>query len=124
MRLTIHRAGRAALRAALLYLLFSLLALAAAPRPGLAGEPPQALVVRLARSDDPNIEIWRALTDLEAPVGSETGPTTSPNCGIEAIVRIPIWLRDHLPGWEVREWRCIPAADVDQFLKSHRAADI
>lgn len=124
MRFSASRNVGAALRAALLYLLFALLAIAAAPRPGLAGEPPQALVVRLARNDDPKIEIWRSPTDLEAPVGSETGPTTSPNCAVEAMVRIPIWLRDHLPGWEVREWRCIPAADVDRFLKSHRAADI
>lgn len=101
MRFAIRRTGRAAVRAALLYLLFALLALAVAPRPGLAGpsaegsgpqvgEPPQALVVRLARNDDPKIEIWRSPTDLEAPVGSETGPTTSPNCAVEAMVRIPI----------------------------------
>jgi len=114
----------AALWAALLYLLLLFLAFAVAPRSGLAGEPPQALVARLVRSDDPRIETWQLLTDLDAPVGSETGPTTSPNCTVEAMIRAPLWLRDHMPSWEISEWRCIPATEVDRFLKNHRAADI
>lgn len=112
----------AALWAAFLYLLF--IALAFAPKSGMAGEPPQALVAWLVRTDDPAVETWKVLTDLDAPLGSETGPTTSPNCTIQAMVRVPMWLREHMPGWEVREWRCIPVNDVRRFLNEHRAENI
>jgi len=66
MRIAISRHGLvvAALWAAFLYLLF--LALAVAPKSGIAGEPPQALVAWLVRTDDPTIETWQVLTDLGA----------------------------------------------------------
>ena len=124
MRVAISRQGLvvAAIWAAFLYLLF--LALAVAPKSGIAGEPPQALVAWLVRTDDPTIETWQVLTDLGAPLDSEAGPTTSPNCTIQAMIRVPLWLREHMPGWEIREWRCIPVTEVRQFLSEHRAANI
>jgi len=124
MRIAKSRYGLviAALWAAMLYLLF--LVLAFAPKSGSAGEPPQALVAWLVRGDDPTVEVWQVLTDLDAPLGSETGPTTSPNCTIQAVIRVPLWLREHMPGWDVREWRCIPVTEVRRFLSEHRAANI
>ena len=124
MRIAISRHGLvvAALWAAFLYLLF--LALAFAPKSIMAGEPPQALVARLVRGDDPTVESWQVLTDLDAPPGSEAGPTTSPNCNIQAMIRVPEWLREHMPGWEIQEWRCIPVAEVRRFLSEHRGANI
>lgn len=124
MRIAPRRHGLvvAAPWAAFLYLLFPIVTLG--PKFGLAGEPPQALLARLVRSDDPTVEAWRVLTDLDAPIGSETGPTTSPNCAVQAMIRVPVWLREHMPGWEIREWRCIPVTGVRQFLRIHRAANI
>lgn len=113
-----------ALWAVFLCLLFVLFAVAIAPQAAKAGEPPHALVVLLERSDDPGVEIWRLLTDVEAPVGSETGPTTSINCAVEAMTRIATWLHGHMPGWELKEWRCLPVGDVEGFLERHRGAAI
>jgi hypothetical protein len=126
MKIVVGRNGlvTAALWAAFLYLLLLFMAFAVAPSPGLAAEPPHALVVLLSRSDDTRVETWRLLTDIAAPIGSEQGPTTSVNCAVEAMTRTALWLRDHMPGWEVKEWRCMPVAEVERFLRSHRAAEI
>ena len=115
----------AALWAAFLYALILLAALALAPPPARAAESPQALVVLLAHGEDPSLRSWRLISDLEAPIGSETGPAaTGMACTIQAATRLPAWLSGHMPGWEVREWRCLPVADVAAFLAAHSAADI
>jgi hypothetical protein len=119
--------ARAALWAAFLYLLLAFTAVAITPsaRAGApAGETPHALVVLLVRTDDEKTRIWEAVTDLAAPIDSETSPTSSMNCTAEAMTRMPHWLSDHRPGWDLREWRCLPVDEVEAFLKRHRGAEI
>jgi hypothetical protein len=127
MKLDASRTGliAAALWAAFLYVVFALMTLAIAPSAGRAAEPPQALVVRLARHDDPKVQSWRLVTDLEAPIGSEAGPAvTSMACAVSAATRLALWLGDHMPGWDVTEWRCLPVAEAERFLKSGHTTDI
>lgn len=115
----------AALWAAFLYVLILLAALALAPQPAIALESPQALVVLLAHGEDPHLRSWRLVSDLEAPVGSETGPAaTGMACTIQAATRLATWLSGHMPGWQVREWRCLPVGQVAAFLAAHSSADI
>ena len=116
---------KAALWAAFLYVVFALMALAIAPSAGRAAEPPQALVVRLARHDDPKVQSWRLVTDLEAPIGSETGPAvTSMACAVSAATRLALWLGDHMPGWDVTEWRCLPVNEAERFLETGKEKEI
>lgn len=115
----------AAVWAAFLYVLALLAALALAPPPLRAAEVPQALVVLLAHGQDPRLRSWRLITDLEAPVGSETGPALSGMaCAVQAATRLPTWLSGHMPGWQLREWRCLPVDEVTAFLAAHGARDI
>lgn len=115
----------AALWAAFFYVLILLAALALAPRPAGAADSAQALVVLLVHAEDSRLESWRLVSDLGAPVGSETGPAaTGMACTIQAATRLPTWLAGHMPGWELREWRCLPVREVAAFLAAHRSADI
>ena len=83
---------------------------------------PQALLALLSKPQ--SHETWKVLTDLEAPIDSETGPTSSMSCMIQGGMRVGLWVESHLPGWLIKEWRCIPVTEVQSFLKQHAGADI
>ena len=90
-----------------------------------AAEAAQALIVRLTHKDDAHVQSWRVVTDLDAPVGSESGPAPSAMaCNIQAATRLPNWLSTHMPGWQIREWVCLPVDEVAAFLAAHGTADI
>ncbi len=85
-------------------------------------EIPEALLALLSK---PHLDdSWKLLTDLTAPIDSETGPTSSKSCMIQGMVRIPLWVTKHMPGWEVKEWRCVPVDEVKTFIEQHRGAEI
>ena len=81
-----------------------------APRP--AHSESWALVVLLARD---KAESWQVPTK-----GDDHAIPTAGGCAVAANTLLPLWVRDHMPGWDIAAWWCVPDGEAEKFIAANR----
>lgn len=90
-----------------------------------AGAGPYALVVHVRMRAAPEVEAYRTLTDVAAPVNSAAGPFRRlVGCTVAAATRVPRFMGQSLPGWEVEKAYCVPVGRLEMFLAAHEGPRI
>ena len=52
--------------------------------------------------------------------GDDHAIPTAGGCAVAANTLLPLWVRDHMPGWDIAAWWCVPDGEAEKFIAANR----